>query len=216
MPELLNDLMESCRTTEEGDPSARIEGLMDECKLPARARQVFRRTYVYPEHRYLTEWQVLGAFPNEDDRGLEMPFPPEMDKTKLEAEYRNGTETLKWRLVKSTRDFVELSAGKPPETGVGYAVCWIYNEKARPATLEIGSDDGSKVWINRKLVHSVHEHGAAAPAQWRDPVYLPAGWSEVLVKVEQIGDAWGFYLEFADPDGRGPLDGLKVSTTPGN
>ncbi len=192
-----------------------MDTLLDECKTPLKTRYAFHRQYTHPERRYLADWLVVGPFPNADDRGLEFAFGPEFDKPRLDSTYQGISDLLRWKPLKAKADFVDLaSTFSPNDHAVAYAVCWVYSEKARPASLEIGSDDGAKVWVNRRLVHSHHTHDYALRGEYRAGIFLPAGWSEILVKVEQITDQWGFFVEIVDNEGRGPLKDLKPTSAP--
>lgn len=217
--EVLADLLAHLRASKVENPEAAVDALIDELKIPPRTRYAYRRSAVFPQRTFLTEWHVLGGFPNPDDRGLDYPFPPESEgRARLDAEYRGATEAIRWKPVTAPRDYVDLLAAglTPNEQAVAYAVCWVHTDKARAASLELGHDDGCRAWLNRRLVHSVHEHDVAERGEFRVPVFLPAGWSELLIKVEQNTADWGFFAELVDPEGRGPLPDVKVSGQPPN
>ena len=78
----------------------------------------------------------------------------------------------------------------------------MHSPAARKAVLASGSDDGGKIWLNRRLVTGVSGARSAAPGQDKVDVELKAGWNEVLVKIHQSHGGWGFYFELLDPDGR--------------
>jgi hypothetical protein len=67
--------------------------------------------------------------------------------------------------------------------------------------LLLGSDDGVRVWINGRLVHSNPAYRGAYPDQDRVAVALDAGWNTVLVKVLQGAGGFGLYVRLADPEG---------------
>ena len=66
----------------------------------------------------------------------------------------------------------------------------------------VGSDDGVRVWINDALVHSNPAYRGAYPDQDRIKVSLRKGWNKVMIKVLQGAGGWGYYVRFADPDGK--------------
>jgi hypothetical protein len=68
------------------------------------------------------------------------------------------------------------------------------------------------LWINRRPVHTQHDHDFAERGNWRVPAVLSTGWNEILVKIEQHDEEWGFYLELVDPEGRGGLNDLSVQS----
>ena len=64
--------------------------------------------------------------------------------------------------------------------------------------LTIGSDDGSRVWVNDALVHDDPTRHAATPLQAIVRVPLKKGWNRVLCKVENGGSGFGLYLRALD------------------
>jgi len=77
--------------------------------------------------------------------------------------------------------------------------------------LLLGSDDGIKVWLNGKLVHSNNTLRGMSPAQDIVQVNLKAGWNSVLVKVTEAIGGWGFYFDIADLGGK-PLADVIFDT----
>jgi hypothetical protein len=90
----------------------------------------------------------------------------------------------------------------------------VRSDKARTATLATGSDDGIKVWINRKPKINEAVHREAEPGKDIQKIDLKEGWNEILVKVDNRFGRWAFYLELRDPDVNMPLEGVEFSTTP--
>jgi hypothetical protein len=161
-------------------------------------------------------WQLIGPFPNDKDAGHAHAYPPESDKTDLGKEYEGLRGKVRWQPHSSTTDKIDLEKFfDHGDAGVAYAVCWIKPLGRRRATLATGSDDGIKVWINRRLVLDKAVHREAIPADDKTPVTLEADWQEVLVKVDNRFGTWAFYLDLLDPAGK-PLRGprLQVSTVP--
>jgi hypothetical protein len=90
-----------------------------------------------------------------------------------------------------------------------YSVAYAYREvdatSSREVLLELGSDDGVKVWINGAMVLANHVRRALLPDEDSVVVSLAKGRNRVLVKVEQAEGEWGFKLRFAPLGGdRGP------------
>lgn len=94
---------------------------------------------------------------------------------------------------------------------VGYAWTKVYSETDQKVKLFTGSDDGIKVWLNRKLVVSVLKGRGAKWGDDQKEVQLKKGANWVLVKVENRRGGFGFYLDFVDKDDK-PLPNLKYST----
>jgi hypothetical protein len=93
------------------------------------------------------------------------------------------------------------------EECVAYARTWVQCYDEQPARLEIGSDDGIKVWLNFRLVDSHNGTRALTPGEDKMDVNLSRGWNELLVKVTQHDQGWGFCARLLKPDG-GHIEGL--------
>jgi hypothetical protein len=92
---------------------------------------------------------------------------------------------------------------------VAYLRTRVSSDKEQKARLEIGSDDGIKVWLNGQVVHANNVIRAAAPAQDNVEVTLKQGWNQLLLKVTQGGGEWSVCARLRAPDGGRP-EGLKV------
>jgi hypothetical protein len=165
---------------------------------------------------YLRSWQLLGPLPTPPEGGYDKVYAPEAEKITLGKEYAGIAGNVRWKLYQSKEDKIDLRKYyNHAAKGVAYAVCWVHSDKDRPAELNIGSDDGIKIWLNRQLAFGRNELRGAVPGQDKTLVMLKPGWQEVLVKVDNRGgNDWAFYLELKDPRTRKAIPGLKVRTTP--
>ncbi len=84
---------------------------------------------------------------------------------------------------------------------------------ASAAVLELGSNDGVKVWLNGELVHGQNVGRALTPGEDKVPVELKAGWNTLTVAVFQMGGDWGACARLRNSDGT-PVTGLKAAVTP--
>jgi hypothetical protein len=164
--------------------------------------------------QFLHDWQLLGPFPNKDDHGHDAIYPPETEKTDLSTEFIGINGKIRWKAYRSARDKIDLERYfRHSQAGVAYAVCWVRGD-ARKVVLATGSDDGIKVWLNRKVVLDRKTHREAVPGEDTELVELAPGWNELLVKVDNKFGTWAFYLELRDPaTGKRP-EGLVVRATP--
>jgi HEAT repeat protein len=160
---------------------------------------------------FITGWQVTAAYRQQgkDYAALfDIPFGPELAGT-----------TVKWQAIPSGTDallpcridFLKAIGG---QQCVAYARTWVFSPSAQTALMELGSDDGIKVWIGDKLVHANNTARAVQPGSDKAKVELTQGWNRVLVKVTQFNQGWGFCLKLAAPDGS-RLAGLKVDPAHG-
>jgi hypothetical protein len=120
----------------------------------------------------------------------------------------------KWKKWKpaddGTVDFVGALSGK--NEVVGYALCYIPSESDVVASIELGSDDGVRLWINDKLVHDNHEHRGLNPGEDKVIVRLNKGLNRCLVKVDQSTGGWGFHLRVGEKVKEGEI---KCEIEPG-
>ncbi|HUT32268.1 MAG TPA: PQQ-binding-like beta-propeller repeat protein [Planctomycetota bacterium] len=212
---LLKTLLDYAQEGGEPAPLAAMETLMEASALPRATRIAFRRQFGTAEPSFLRAWRVVGPFPNPKGAGHAKPYPPETDPVALDRDYAVIGGTARWRFHSSGADFVDLAKlFKPNEHVVAYAVCWVRSPKAQPVSLEVGSDDGVKLWLNRKPLLDHGEVRSSQPRQHSVPAELRAGWNEVLLKVDQATTDWGFHLELLDAEARGLVRAVQVSTTP--
>ncbi|MBV9125913.1 MAG: hypothetical protein JO112_21390, partial [Planctomycetes bacterium] len=168
-----------------------------------------------PSPAFLRDWQLVGPFPNPDDRGLETAYPPELENVDLTREFDGLPGKVRWRLHHSDDGKIDLEKFfAHDDAGVAYALCWVRSPWKRPALLATGSDDGLKVWVNRKVVLTERVHREAVPGDDKTPIELEAGWNELLVKVDNRVGTWAFYLELRDPGTSAALPDIEVRTTP--
>ena len=90
-----------------------------------------------------------------------------------------------------------------------YARTVIILPEKKDAILEIGSDDGVKVWLNGRLIHANNVQRPVTPADDKVNVQLREGENEILMKIIQSSGGWGFCLRVTNPDGS-PMRGLRV------
>ena len=64
---------------------------------------------------------------------------------------------------------------------VAYARTWIMSEEEQPARLEMGFDDGGKVWLNNQVVCEANTAGACKPGAHKADVALKKGENMTLV-----------------------------------
>lgn len=171
-----------------------------------QAQQVIGQTERFDD--YIIAWQVSGPYMKEgsDGSGLfDVLFAPEQE----------GQEA-KWRIVAAGTNedrpwLIELEkdAAFAGNDRVAYLRTRIGSPKEQKAQLELGSDDGVKVWLNGELVHANNATRPAEPGQDKVDVTLKEGWNPLLVKLTQGGGQWALCVRLRAPDG-GKLDGLKV------
>ncbi|MCU0874417.1 MAG: HEAT repeat domain-containing protein, partial [Pirellulaceae bacterium] len=95
---------------------------------------------------------------------------------------------------------------------VAYLKTQLASVKEQDAVLELGSDDGIKVWLNGQVVHANNATRPCAPGQDKVNVKLKQGPNTLLLKITQGGGEWSACCRVCAADGK-PLDGVTVGPT---
>jgi HEAT repeat protein len=182
-----------------------IQGTKNDA-LREQAQQIIRQAERFDD--YLIAWQVSGPYIKQDVQGqalFDVAFAPE----------QQGQEPA-WRILPAGTNaeqpwLMELDkdAALAGENRVAYLRTRIWSPREQKAQLELGSDDGVKVWLNGQLAHANNAERPATPGQDKADVTLAEGWNPLLVKLTQIGGQWALCARLRGPDG-GKLEGLKV------
>jgi len=84
----------------------------------------------------------------------------------------------------------------------GYLRAEIWSDVQQRARLELGSDDGVKVWLNGQLIHANNVSRGVSPGQDKVDVTLKRGRNELLLKVTNGGGDWGACVRLVGSDGK--------------
>jgi hypothetical protein len=88
------------------------------------------------------------------------------------------------------------------QNAVAYLWATIQSRKEQKAILQLGSDDGVKVWLNGTLVHAKNVARGVSPDEDKIPVTLKDGHNELLLKVTNGAGDWGAMVRFMGEDGK--------------
>jgi HEAT repeat protein len=160
---------------------------------------------------YVTLWQVAGPYEQQGKDYLDLfdiPFAPET----------GDAASVHWQTLPVSAETAEswkmdLLKAIGGEQRVAYARTWINSPKQQKVRLELGSDDGVKVWLNGHIVHANSVARALSPGSDKVDVTLNKGWNSLMLKVTQFKAGWGFCVRLAEPGGE-PLAELRTSPTP--
>lgn len=165
----------------------------------------------------LKEWHVVGPFMGKAAGVISLDEP-----TPVEAAMRpDGAIDLKagfqvaqaagggaakvqrpaWKAVQADkRGFVDLRAALG---AVDWCNACAYTEvdsiHAREAVLTCGSDDGIRIWVNGRQVHSNEVGRGFSPTSDQVVVQLNQGVNRILVKTDNYTGAWGFGVGISQP-----------------
>ncbi len=142
----------------------------------------------------LGTWSVAGPFQESDGQAaFKAVFPPEVKPVDLNETFLDGK--LKW--IRNP----ELVDGKVHRLTGESCATYLYRRVVvpQPRRLEVflGSDDSLKVWLNQKLVFERDGVRVAGPDQDKVALDLPAGESQLLMKVVNYIGGYGFYFRTA-------------------
>ncbi len=156
---------------------------------------------------YIVAWLVSGPYRKEgaDDADLlDTIFPPEQSNAE-DAGWWWPDQDLEseepWK--------VDVSYGVDGEHCVAYLRTRVWSPLEQAALLELGSDDGIKVWLNGSQVHSNNAWRGLEPGEDKVNVTLREGWNRLLLKITQGGGDWAACARFRTLDGD-KLSGLRV------
>ena len=178
------------------------------------ARAAVGETLHMPERfeDYLVAWEVSEPYSRAGLRGgevLEAVFPPE--------ETEDG---IRWRPMPVyldsehpwAMDFVRTFGGEDGDRAV-YLRGGLISHAAQEVLVELGSNDGVKLWLNGALVHSNNAERGLHPGEDTFTLSLDEGENRLLMKVNNCGGQWGACMRLRRPDG-GCLEGLRSAPVP--
>jgi HEAT repeat protein len=169
----------------------------DSKAVKGRAEKVLYEIERYED--FITAWLVAGPYPG--GVGNKKHFPPEKPKAKVD-----------WKLVTATgRQPGVLDLHKEVSRGGNicvYLKCQIRSPEKQKARLEVGTDDGVKVWLNGKLIHDNDVARSLEINQDKVPVTLNEGWNDLLVRVTEGGGDWAAAVRVRGPEGK-RLEGIE-------
>lgn len=176
---------------------------------PTRARATDLLETLDKIEGYLTAWQVAGPYtqPEPGRRLFDTAFPPE-----------KGNGQVGWKPLPAATQpkrpwMLDLLAALGGDRRVAYARTWVWSDSAQPARVELGSDDGHKLWLNGQLILQANRGGAATPGEFKADVTLRQGWNALLLKVTQDTGPWEFCLRLRSRSGE-KLEGLRHQAHP--
>jgi len=149
-------------------------------------------------------WTIIGPFDNTNDEGYYRVYPPEQH-IDLQATYTGANgQPIRWQQASPNKkeylDFTKIF--KDNEVGIVYAMTRVNAKKDAIIPLLLGSNDAAVVWVNGKEIYRVHQHRGAKPGDDLIFANFKKGENTILVKVDQVGGAWGLYVHMVDKEGQ--------------
>ncbi len=144
---------------------------------------------------FMRTWKVSGPYMKDGIEGealFDVAFGPEIDMS--------GTwKDVPFSGAQHEIAFSDLIGGTHR---VAYLRTRFESPTERKAVLELGSDDGVKVWVNRKLVHTRNVTRGVIVGDDKVEITLNKGRNTILVKVNQGVGGWGFVACLTDEHGK--------------
>ena len=173
-----------------------------------RAQELLRRVEQFKD--FIVAWLASGPYSLRGRRAqqlFDVAFPAEM----------TSEQDAAWRPLpprSRTKEpwMLDLAGTLGGEHCVGYVRTWIHSERDQAGRLEIGVDDGVKVWLGSKVVYGNNSAGAAVAGEEKVEVALKQGWNFLMLKIVQHTGPWEFCARLCSTDG-GRLEGLRVDPT---
>ncbi|NQT27918.1 ADP-ribosylglycohydrolase family protein [candidate division KSB1 bacterium] len=140
-------------------------------------------------------WEVSKPYTKkgvEPDDLLDIAFEPE-----------RNIDAVVWKQIPMgekgySRWLVELDKFIKGENRVAYIRNEIWSETDLDVVMELGSDDGVKVWINGKLIHTNNIFRGCNAGEDKVPVHLNAGWNTCMMKISQGTGGWAAAVNIVD------------------
>ncbi len=154
---------------------------------------------------FITVWQVAGPYTTESAESssdlFDVTFSPEPGSNQV-ANWQN----LKTSEDVSTPHIVKFHNIFDGEDRVAYMRTRFWSDNARSAVLELGTDDGTKVWLNEQLVHSLNVGRGLLLGEDKIDIKLNKGWNTLLIKVTQGNGNWEAAACLCDKTGNALTD----------
>ncbi len=158
-----------------------------------------------PNRVFIPEWCLVGPFPNPIDssgnsEGLNIVYPPEKEFDTTKTYIGADNQQLKWKLFKTPENGHISLTGliHPHEYVVSYAVTYVYSPKEQRMPLLVGTDEGSKIFLNEKLIYEFKGSRSAEVDQNKIMAELDKGWNKLEIKIDNRTGGYGFYARFLD------------------
>lgn len=165
-------------------------------------------------------WFVIGPYPNKANADFtactgfenEAIVITESRPSPTLAGNANDAHGPVWKLaLADVSKGLDLSAlYKPARPAVAYASATLSCNSDRDARILLGSDDGVKLWVNGRLMHTSHLTRGVTRDQERVEVRLKRGLNRLTFKVDQHYGAWGLTARIVNADGSPATDLVEV------
>ena len=120
----------------------------------------------------------------------------------------DGSGFDQWQRVGNIPWIVDLAAEIGGQNRAAFLRNRVWSDNEQRALLEIGSDDGVKVWLNGEIVHARNVARAVKPGEDKVNITLKPGWNPLMLKVTQGDGGWAACARVVGADGK-DLDTIR-------
>lgn len=189
-------IMELSRAVRDGSAVSALTAAMAKTS-DDRTRQRLRDTLkeISKDVGWIQSWQVAGPY-TDSGKGItelhNVVFPPEQP----------GAPDVVWKEASAdSKHMLDLAAVIGGNSRAAYARTNLSVPADVEVIMEVGSDDGLKVWLNGNVVHEKNVPRAYTAGEDRVPLELLAGENTLLLKVTQGGGGWAAGARITGADG---------------
>ena len=161
---------------------------------------------------YVTQWSVVGYFPNEDKSALtETDFGPETDDASSSFTGKHAAAVAWMKAQANSSGYLNLQdidkRKSEYQKAIAYARTYLHSPNDRTVRYAVGTDDGCRFYLNGTMLYEDTKQHGADPFGHFGRLELKRGWNRVLIKVENGGGGFGLYFRVFD-------DEIRSSSTP--
>lgn len=156
---------------------------------------------------YLTDWWVLGPFPNKNGNGLRTTYSPEQ-AVDLQAQVDHRQRLRRWRKIETLQQhgLVDFSSFfRRSHHVIGYAYAEIKLAKDREVVFHLGSSGAVVLWLNGERLIEREHISQFEPETMKMGTQLQRGTNRILIKVANDSGEWRFGVRLLSPAGA-PID----------
>jgi len=122
----------------------------------------------------------------------------------------DGSSLDEWERIGGFPWLLNLGRQLGGEQRAAYLRSRVWSPRRQKAILEIGSDDGVKVWLEGTLVHANNVARGVTPGEDKVSIELKEGWNALLLKITQGGGDWAACARLVPAPGE-TLEGVTVA-----
>ncbi len=143
-------------------------------------------------------WYVAGPFDNTGRDKHDVVYPPQIT-VDLDERYRGkGGATVGWEPIAAAGwdplDLRRFGSDEANEDAIAYLYREVVADHDLELIVEVGSDDGLKLWFNAKLLIDVDVYRGLDPRDHTISLPVRKGTNRLLAKVTQGVGQWAFAL----------------------